>query len=118
MKRKHFILILIGIILMMTLTLSLQFAFGEKANSFGISCGMFFISIFCLFAYKNALTPMEKISFTINRAKRYYQAREELPKYQKICKILFFVAIGAGASALLSGFGEIIFYYLELTLAK
>ena len=117
MKTKHFIFILIVIIIAMILTFTLQYLFSEITSVFGLSCGMLFLSIFFLIGYKNALIPMERGGFTIDMTKRYYQSRDELPKYQKLCKILFIVAISFGTLSLLKGVRTILFHYVKLFLA-
>ena len=48
MKTKHFLLILIGIILVMIVAFVLQMVFGAQTKEFGLSCGIFFLSIFGL----------------------------------------------------------------------
>ena len=110
MKKKSFILVFIGIIAAMVLTFSLRCLFSETTGDFGLSCGMFFLSIFFLFGYKNALIPMERGGFAVNRTKRYYQSRDELPKYQNLCKILFIITIGFGALSFIKGVGTVLFH--------
>ena len=117
MKTKNFILVFIVIIMAMILTFTLQCLFGEIAGDFGLSCGMLFLSIFFLFGYKNALMPMERGGFAINMTKRYYQSRDELPKYQKLCKILFIVTISFGTLSFVKGMGNVLFHYVKLFLA-
>ena len=117
MKTKNFILVFIVIIMAMILTFTLQCLFSEITRDFGLSCGMFFLSIFFLFGYKNALMPMERGGFAINRTKRYYQSRNELPKYQKLCKILFSITISLGALFFFESMGTILFHYVKLFLA-
>ena len=116
MKKKHFILIFIGIIAMI-LTFTLQCLFSEMTGDFGLSCGTFFLSIFFLFGYKNALIPMERGGFVVNTTKRYYQSRDELPKYQNLCKILFIITISFGALSFIKGIGNVLFHYVKLFLA-
>ena len=117
MKTKNFILVFIVIIMAMILTFTLQCLFSEIAGDFGLSCGMLFLSIFFLFGYKNALMPMERGGFAINMTKRYYQSRDELPKYQKLCKILFIVTISFGTLSFVKGMGNVLFHYVKLFLA-
>ena len=117
MKTKKFILVFIVIIMAMILTFTLQCLFSEITRDFGLSCGMFFLSIFFLFGYKNALIPMERGGFAINRTKRYYQSRDELPKYQRLCKILFIVTISFGTLSFVKGMGNVLFHYVKLFLA-
>ena len=117
MKTKHFILVFIVIIMAMILTFTLQCLFSEISGDFGLSCGMFFLSTFFLFGYKNALKPMERGGFAVNMTKRYYQSREELPKYQKLCKILFIVTIGLGILFFIKSMGNVLFHYVNLFLA-
>lgn len=112
MKKKHFVFILTGIIILMILTFALQTIFGEQTTKFGLSCGIFFLSIFCLFCYKNALKPTETFG-PRNMTKKYYEKKGDLPKYQNLCKILFVITISAGTLTLLGGFGEIIINYLQ-----
>ena len=118
MKTKNFILVFIVIIMAMILTFTLQCLFSEIAGDFGLSCGMLFLSIFFLFGYKNALMPMERGGFAINMTKRYYQSRDELPKYQKLCKILFIVTISFGTLSFVKGMGNVLFHYVKLFLAQ
>ena len=118
MKTKKFILVFIVIIMAMILTFTLQCLFSEIAGDFGLSCGMLFLSIFFLFGYKNALMPMERGGFAINMTKRYYQSRDELPKYQKLCKILFIVTISFGTLSFVKGMGNVLFHYVKLFLAQ
>ena len=118
MKTKNFILVFIVIIMAMILTFTLQCLFSEIAGDFGLSCGMLFLSIFFLFSYKNALMPMERGGFAINMTKRYYQSRDELPKYQKLCKILFIVTISFGTLSFVKGMGNVLFHYVKLFLAQ
>ena len=117
MKTKHFIFTFIGIIIAMILTFTFQYLFSEITRDFGLSCGMLFLSIFFLFGYKNALMPMERSGFAINRTKRYYQSRDELPKYQKLCIILFIVTISFGTLSFVKGMGNVLFHYVKLFLA-
>ena len=117
MITKHFILVFIGIIIAMILTFTLQCLFSEITRDFDLSCGMFFLSIFFLFSYKNALIPLERGGFAVNMTKRYYQSRDELPKYQNLCKILFIITISLGALFFFEGMGTILFHYVKLFLA-
>ena len=117
MKKKHYVLIFTGIVLLMVIAFTLQCLFSEITRDFGLSCGMFLLSIFFLFGYKNALMPMERGGFAINMTKRYYQSRDELPKYQKLCKILFIVTISFGTLSFVKGMGNVLFHYVKLFLA-
>ena len=82
MKKKYFILIFIGLIAMITVSFILQNLYSEKTRYFGFAAGMFFIAVFALFSYKNALKPTGFISEK-NSSKAYYQKRGELPKYMQ-----------------------------------
>ena len=82
MKKKYFILIFIGLIAMITVSFILQNLYSEKTRYFGFAAGMFFIAVFALFSYKNALKPTGFISEK-NSSKAYYQKRGELPKYKQ-----------------------------------
>ena len=62
MKKKYFILIFIGLIAMITVSFILQNLYSGKTRYFGFAAGMFFIAVFALFSYKNALKPMGFIS--------------------------------------------------------
>lgn len=62
MKKKYFILIFIGLIAMITVSFILQNLYSEKTRYFGFAAGMFFIAVFALFSYKNALKPTGFIS--------------------------------------------------------
>lgn len=76
MKKKYFILIFIGLIAMITVSFILQNLYSEKTRYFGFAAGMFFIAVFALFSYKNALKPTEFISEK-NSSKAYYQKRTD-----------------------------------------
>ena len=115
MKTKHFILIFVGIIIVMILSFTLQCLFSEITGDFDLSCGSFFLSVFCLFCYKNALKPSEK--FVRNSTKRHYEKKGELPKYQKICKILFIITIGFGTLIFIKGTGLVLIHYIKLGLS-
>ncbi len=117
MKNKHFIFIFIGIIILMIISFTLQTLFKDQTKEFDLSCGIFFLSIFCLFCYKNALKPTETFG-PINMTKRYYEKKGELPKYQNLWKILFIITISVGILTLLGGFGEIIIHYLNALFAR
>ena len=112
MKKKHFILILAGIILLMILTFTLQCLFSDQTTEFGLSCGAFFLSVFCLVCYKNALTPSESWG-PINPTKQHYEKKGELPKYQNLCKILLLITTGVGALSFIGGIGEVLFHYVK-----
>ncbi|MBQ9151455.1 MAG: hypothetical protein IJX72_04330 [Clostridia bacterium] len=116
MKTKHFLYILIGIIIMMILTFALQAGFNEQTKEFGLSCGMFFLSTFCLICYKNALKPTETFG-PVNLTKEHYERKRDLPKYQNLCKILFIITVSAGVLTLLGGLGEVLIHYLNIRYA-
>lgn len=111
MKKKHYALIFTGIVLLMVIAFTLQCFFSEQTTKLGFSCGAYFLSIFALFAYKNALKPSDP--FVINHTKRHYERKGELPKYQNLCKILFIITISVGSLYLIGGIGEILFFYLK-----
>jgi len=82
--KKRFAFLLIGIIVLMGLTFALQMIFNEQTKKFGISCGELFLSIFCLFCYKNALNPTSRgLGCSINMTKNYYEKNA----ITKVCKI-------------------------------
>ena len=111
--KKNIKLIFIGIILLMILTFALQCFFKEQTKSFEISCGAAFLSIFCLFEYKNSLTPSKKgFGSPINMTKKYYEEKQELYKYKNLCRNLFIVAISIAALSLISGVIDIFLTYL------
>ena len=111
--RKHFVLILIGIIILMIFTFTLQNFFLEQTDSFGKSCGLFFISIFCLFCYKTALNPTVKgIGRPINLTKKYFENKGELHKYQNLCKVLFIITNIVALVTLFRGLCEILLIYI------
>lgn len=116
MKNKHFFLIFISIILVLILTFTLQCLFSEKTRNFGFSCGAYFLSIFALFCYKNALKPSDP--FVIDHTKRHYERKGELPKYKELCKIIFIVLIGFGVLFLLGGIKDIAFEYVKALFVK
>ena len=112
MKKKHYVLVFIGIILLMIITFTLQCFFSEQTTKFGFSCGVYFLSVFCLVCFQNALKPSELLG-PINTAKRHYEKKGELPKYQNLCKILFIITISVGSLFFIGGIGEVLFLYLK-----
>lgn len=111
--KKKFALLLIGIIVLMILTFTLQCIFKEHTKNFGISCGVAFLSIFLLFAYKNALSPTkEGLGVPINRTKKYYERKGELYKYQSLCKILFITTMGVAALTLIGGLSDVFLTFI------
>lgn len=112
MKKKYFILILTGIIVLMLLSFTLQCLFRDQTTEFGFSCGAFFLSVFCLVCYKNALTPSESWG-PINPTKQHYEKKGELPKYQNLCKILLLITTGVGALSFIGGIEEVLFHYVK-----
>ena len=112
---KKFKLLLIGIIMFMILTFTLQCIFKEHTKNFGISCGVALLSIFLLFAYKNALIPTRKgLGAPINMTKKHYEQKGELNKYQSLCKILFITTLCVATLNLISGLGDVFFTFLLL----
>ena len=117
--KKRFAFLLSGIIVLMALTFTLQILFNNQTKNFGISSGALFLSIFCLFEYKNALTPSEKgLGAPINRTKKYYERKGELHKYQSLCKVLFIATIVIAALTLMRGLGEIFMIYIKSVVAN
>ena len=112
MKKKHYALVFAGIVLLMAIAYILQYLFGENTSNFGFSCGAYFLSLFCLACFQNALNPTESFG-PINTTKRHYEKKGELPKYQNLCKILFIITISVGSLFLIGGIGEILFFYLK-----
>lgn len=112
MKKKYFILIFIGLIAMITVSFILQNLYSEKTRYFGFAAGMFFIAVFALFSYKNALKPTGFISEK-NSSKAHYQKRGELPKYKQICKSALILLSGLGSLFLLRGLIAIIVTHLK-----
>ena len=112
MKKKHYALIFTGIVLLMVIAFTLQCFFSEQTTKLGFSCGAYFLSIFCLVGFQNALKPTESFG-PINTTKRHYEKKGELPKYQNLCKILFIITISVGSLSLIGGIGEILFLYLK-----
>ncbi len=99
-------------IVLMILTFTLQCLFSDQTTEFGFSCGAFFLSVFCLVCYKNALIPSESWG-PINPTKQHYERKGELPKYQNLCKILFLITISVGALSFIHGIGEVLFHYAK-----
>ena len=113
MTKKKFTFLLIGIIVLIILTFTLQALFLNQTKNFGISCGALFLSTFCLFCYKDALNPTKGgLGRPINMTKKYYEKKGDLRKYQNLCKILFIITIGVGTLCLLLGLCEIFINYL------
>ncbi len=106
MKLKRFIPILIAQIAWMLLTFALQNLFQEQTAGFGLSCGACFLSIFCLFGYRNALKPTEFFG-PRNFTKKHYESKGDLPGYQRLCKILLIVTLCVSVGNFLMGFTEI-----------
>ena len=114
MNKKHFVLVLIGIIALIILSFTLQTLFNDQIQNLELACISFSLSIFCLFCYKDALKPTEKgIGRPVNMTKKHYERKGELHKYQNLCKILFIVTISYGALMLFFGFGDLLFTYLK-----
>lgn len=112
MRKKYFILIFIGLIAMITVSFILQNLYSGQTRYFGFAAGMFFIAVFALFSYKNALKPMGFISEK-NSSKAHYQKRGELPKYKQICKSALILLSGLGSLFLLRGLIAIIVTHLK-----
>lgn len=112
MKKKHYVLTFSAIILIMVITFTLQCFFDEQTPKFGYAGGAYFLSIFCLVSFQNALKPTELFG-PINRTKRHYEKKGELSKYQNLCRILFIITISMGALFLIGGIGEVLFLYLK-----
>lgn len=110
---KKFVLLLIGIIVLILLTFTLQCVFMEQTKNFGISCGGAFLSIFFLFEYKNALSPSKKgIGAPINMTKKFYERKGNLQKYQSLCKILFIIIMCTVALSLIGGINDVFLNYI------
>lgn len=117
--KKKFALVLIGIIVLMILTFILQSLFNDQTKNFGISCGMLFLSIFCLFGYKNALNPTKGgFGHPVNMTKKHYEKKGELYKYQSLCKVLFIVTTSVALLTLINGIGEIFIVYIKSVVAN
>lgn len=112
MKKRTFILLLAGIIALMLFAYIMQNIYEEQTANFGLSAGSFFIAIFCLFLYKNALIPMS-FSGPKNTLKRYYNDRNQLHVYKKICKIALIVSSGSGILFFLKGLFDILFVHTQ-----
>ncbi len=112
MKKRTFILLLAGIIALMLFAYIMQSIYEEQTADFGLSAGSFFIAIFCSFLYKNALIPMS-FSGPKNTLKRYYNDRNQLPVYKKICKIALIVSFGSGILYFFKGLFDILFVYTK-----
>ena len=117
--KKRFAFLLSGIIVLMALTFTLQILFNNQTKNFGTSCGALFLSIFCLFCYKDALKPTQVgIGHPINMTKKYYEKKGELHKYQSLCKVLFIATIVIAALTLMRGLGEIFMIYIKSVVAN
>ena len=117
--KKRFAFLLIGIIILMSLTFVLQILFNNQTQNFGTSCGILFLSIFCLFGYKNALKPQKSgWGGSINMTKKYYQKNGELDKYQNLCKILFIITLTISLLLLMTGLAQIFINYLKSVFAN
>lgn len=112
MNKKRFLFILIGITALLILTFILKTLFNEQTTNFGISCGMFFLSLFCLSCYKNALKPTNNFG-PINRTKKHFEKKKELYKYEALCKTLFIITISIAVLTLIGGFWEIFILYMK-----
>lgn len=97
---------------MITVSFILQNLYSGKTRYFGFAAGMFFIAVFALFSYKNALKPMGFISEK-NSSKAHYQKRGELPKYKQICKSALILLSGLGSLFLLRGLVAILVTHLK-----
>lgn len=112
MKKKPFLWTLILLIVLIAVTFALQTLFREQTNLFELSAGVYLLSVFCLFAYQNALKPTEDFG-PRNPTKSHYEKHGYLPKYQCICKILLIVTFAVGTLNFFGGLGEVIFHYVK-----
>ncbi len=112
MTSKRFKSILISLIVWMLILFVLQSLFIGKTKEFGLSCGACFLSIFCLFGYKNALKPTETVG-AINSTKRHYERNGDLPGYQRFCKIMFLVGLSVSAINFLKGLAEVVIFFIR-----
>ena len=103
---------LILLIVLIAVTFTLQNVFVEQTDLFGFSAGVYFLSLFCLFAYKNALKPTENFG-PRNSTKGYYEKQGDLPKYQSICKILLIITFSAGTLNFVGGLGEVAIFFVK-----
>ena len=83
-KKKQFVLILFGIIMLIILSIILQSVFVDKTSRFGLSAGIFFLSVFCLFSTKNSLKPTESFG-TRNSLKVRCEKKGKLNENYRIC---------------------------------
>ena len=114
MKKKPFVLVLVGIITCVIISFILQPFFYEQTESFGISGGLFFVSTFCLFCYKNALKPTVKgIGQPINLTKKHFERKGELDKYKTLCLVLLILTISVALLNFIKGLGEIFASYFK-----
>ena len=116
MKKRTFILVLIGLILGMVAAFTLQCFFGEITSSFGLFFAGLFLAVFSVCGYRYALNPRDR--FVINRTKRYYEQRGELSVYKRICGIAFFVSLGIAALFFQKGIWDVLLHYIKLWLAN
>jgi hypothetical protein len=112
MDPKRFKIILFALIAWLLVLFVLQIPFGEQTKEFGLSCGACFLSIFCLFGYKNALKPTETVG-AINSTKRHYERNGNLPGYQRFCKIMFLVLLSVSAIGFLKGLAEAAIFFIR-----
>lgn len=70
---------------MITVSFILQNLYSEKTRYFGFAAGMFFIAVFTLFSYKNALKPTGFMSEK-NSSKAYYQKRANCRNISRYAK--------------------------------
>ena len=92
MKKRTFILVLIGLILGMVAAFTLQCFFGDITSAFGLFGGGLFLAVFSLCGYRHALKPRDR--FVINTTKRYYEQRGVLSKYKKYALLRFYLLLG------------------------
>lgn len=112
MSSRRFVNILISVIVWMLILFALQCLFAGYTKEFGLSCGMCFLSIFCLFSYRNALKPTESFG-PYNPTKRHYEEKGDLPGYQRLCKIMFLVGLGISGTSFLKGSAEVVIYFIK-----
>jgi len=105
--KKKFVFILVGLIILLIISFILDGVFVEKTSRFNTSVAMFFVSIFCLVASKQAQKPSEDFG-PRNTLKRLYEIRGKLKKYSKLVKTLFIVFVGLGGISLIIGFVEVV----------
>jgi hypothetical protein len=112
MDSRRFKIVLLALIAWMLILFVLQVSFGEQTKEFGLSCGTCFLSIFCLFGYRNALKPTETMG-PINSTKSYYERKGDLPGYQRFCKIMFLVLLSVSAIGFLKGLAEAAIFFIR-----